>query len=149
MPAAYRIQETNDFYPLSLLFRDSGMEIQPSHEPPAGLIKMWRLEDAGTGELLAAVTMETRDGVPVLGDLGVRPDLQRTGCGKLLQEVVFDEARRMGIRTLWGSAKVPDYYCRLGWERVDWDSAPRIAVNCDGCTRRGDTCHPAILKRTL
>lgn len=30
MPAAYRIQETNDFYPLSLLFRDSGMEIQPS-----------------------------------------------------------------------------------------------------------------------
>jgi len=141
------IKETGDYYPLSVLFQDSGMEIAPSHTPPAGLVKMWRLEDGGA--LLAAVTLEIRDGAAVLGRLGVRPDCQRQGYGKLLQKVVFEEARKMGLTELWGCAKVPDYYCRLGWERQDWDRSPRIAAPCENCPRRGKTCFPTVIRIQL
>lgn len=143
---AHVVREADDYYPLSLLFRDSGMEIEPSHTPPEGLVKMWRLEDGDNGALLAAVTLERRDGAAVLGRLGVRPDCQRRGYGKLLQGVVFREARGMGLTELWGCAKVPDYYCRLGWERRDWDASPRIAVPCQNCPRRGKACFPAVIR---
>ena len=149
MMKPYTIRETTDFYPLSVLFHDCGMEIEITHDSPLGAVKMWRLEDRETGELLAAVTMEIRDGVYVLGSLGVRPDQQRTGYGKIMQNVVFDEARKMGLSELWGSAKVPDYYYPIGWKRMDWDSSPRIAVHCHDCSHRGKTCFPEILKIEL
>jgi len=146
---SYVVKEAGDYYPLSVLFRDSGMEIEPSHTPPEGLVKMWRLEDADSGALLAAVTLEIRDGAAVLGRLGVRPDCRRRGYGKLLQKVVFGEARKLGLTELWGCAKVPDYYCRLGWERREWDGSPRIAAPCGSCPRRGKTCFPTVIRMQL
>jgi len=125
------------------------MEVQISETPPGGIVKMWRLEDALTGELISAVTLEIRDHVYTLGDLAVREDHRNEGYGRIMQNVVFDEARKMGIKELWGSAKVPAYYYPFGWERMDWDSSPKVAVNCHGCSRRGISCFPEILRKKL
>ncbi len=149
MQMPYVIRETEEYYPLSVLFHESGMEVEINKVPPAGMVKMWRLEDAKTGELISAVTLQIRDGVYTLGDLAVREDYRSEGYGKLMQNVVFDEARKMGIKELWGSAKVPEYYYRFGWEKMDWDASPRVAVNCHNCRKRGTECFPAILRIML
>lgn len=149
MALPYVIRETRDFYPLSVLCHESGMEIEPGGTPPDGTVKMWRMEDPETGELIAAVTLQIRDHVYVLGTLAVRRDRRNQGLGKAMQAFVFEEARKMGIKEIWGSAKVPDYYYRLGWERMDWDASPRVGLSCQTCVRRGRECFPAIIKMTL
>lgn len=149
MSTSYIIKETDEYYPLSVLFHESGMEIEISDTPPEGMVKMWRLEDKKTGELIAAATLQIRDHVYTLGDLAVREDHRSEGYGKMMQQVVFDEARKIGVKEIWGSAKVPDYYYRLGWQRMDWDSSPKVAVNCHACSRRGISCFPAIIKMPL
>ncbi|MCD8016789.1 MAG: DUF401 family protein [Oscillospiraceae bacterium] len=76
------------------------------------------------GELIAAATLQIRDGVYTLGDIAVREEHRSRGFGKQMQRVVFDEARRLGVTELWASAKVPDYYYRLG---VGKDELGRLA----------------------
>ncbi len=128
-----RIYETTDYWTLTNFFHDCGMEVEPSEKVPEDIqmVKMWRVDDEA-GNLLAAATLEIRDGVYTLGDLGVREDLRRTGYGRRLQQLVFEEARRHGVKKLWCSGKVPKYYEKIGWQLADWDSSPRIARNCTG-----------------
>lgn len=66
----YSIQETQDFYPLSLLYQERGLEVTPSHTPPQGTLFMLRCEDSETGELAAAATLQRRAGHFVLGSPG-------------------------------------------------------------------------------
>lgn len=149
MTLNYTIKETQEYYPLSVLFDELDMKIDISRTAPEGTVKMWRMEDAKTGELIAATTLQIRDGVHVLGQLGVQKVHQSKGYGAILQDVVFDEARKMGLTELWGNAKIPEYYYRFGWEEMDWDSSPKISVRCNECSCRGKTCFPAILRKTL
>ena len=143
------IYTTEEFYPLTVFFHQCGLEMKPGAPRPEKLVKMWRMEDPENRELFGAAILEVRDNVYTLADLGVREDQRNKGYGIVLQDTVFDEARRLGVKELWGVAKVPSYYYPLGWEKVDWDTAPKIAVKCDGCQQRGVECDPVILKMTL
>ena len=67
----YIIRETEDFLSLSTLFHESGMGVTIEERMPDRIIKMWRMDDALTGELIAAVTFEIRDGAYSLGDIAV------------------------------------------------------------------------------
>ncbi len=145
----YIIRETEDFLSLSTLFSQSGMGVRIEDRKPERVIRMWRMDDAVTGSLMAASTLEVRDGVYSLGDIAVRADLQRKGYGRIMQKVVFDEARRRGITELWACAKEPAYYMQCGWEKMPWDESPDIAVYCTSCGKRGTLCHPEIMKYTL
>ena len=145
----YIIYTTEDFYPLTVFFHQCGLEVKPGAPRPEKLVKMWRMEDQDNGELLGAAILEIRDNVYTLADLGVREDQRNKGYGKVLQNTVFDEARRLGVKELGGVAKVPSYYYPLGWEEVDWDTAPKIAIKCDGCRQRGVECDPVVLKIEL
>lgn len=142
----YTIRETDDFLTLSTLFRNSGMGVRIEERKPDRILKMWRMDDPETGELMAAATLEMRDGVYTLGDIAVRSDLRCMGYGKVMQSVVFREAESRGIKELWACAKEPQYYLRSGWHKMDWDTSPMIAVYCASCGKRGTECHPEIMK---
>ncbi len=145
----YIIRETEDFLALSTLFHDSGMGVRIEERKPDRIIKMWRMDDPLTGELMAAATLEVRDSVYSLGDIAVRGDLRHMGYGTVMQDVVFTEARARGIRELWACAKEPAYYLHSGWQKMNWDESPRIAVYCDSCGRRGADCYPEIMRYAL
>ena len=147
--AEYTIRETEDFLALSTLFHESGMGVKIEERMPERILKMWRMDDLQTGELVAAVTLEVRDGVYTLGDIAVRNDLQCKGYGKQMQDVVFQEARARGVREIWACAKEPAYYLHSGWQKMDWDTSPNISVYCASCSKRNVTCHPEIMKYTL
>ncbi len=145
----YIIHETDDFFALSKLFHDSGMGVNIEERKPDRILKMWRMDDPRSGELMAAVTLEIRDGVYTLGDIAVRYDLRCRGYGKVMQTTVFREARKRGIRELWACAKEPRYYLRNGWQKMNWDKSPQIALYCDSCGKRGKDCHPEIMRYSL
>ncbi len=145
----YIIKETRDFLSLSTLFNQSGMGVKIEERMPERIIKMWRMDDPETGALMAASTFEKRDGVYTLGDIAVRNDLHKKGYGKIMQSLVFEEARRAGIKEVWACAKEPDYYLKCGWQKMAWDESPNIAVYCSSCGKRGTICHPEIMKYTL
>ena len=147
--ADYIIRETEDFLALSTLFHESGMGVAIEDRVPERVIRMWRMDDPETGALMAASTLEMRDGVYSLGDIAVRADLHHTGYGRVMQQVIFDEAKKRGIKELWACAKEPAYYLHCGWEKMDWDTAPNIAVYCTTCGKRGTLCHPEIMRYTL
>ena len=73
----YIIRETDDFLSLSTLFHESGMGVNIEERMPDRVIKMWRMDNARTGELMAAVTLEIRDGAYSLGDIAVRDTVQK------------------------------------------------------------------------
>lgn len=145
----YIIHETDDFLSLSTLFSESGMGVKIEERMPDRIIKMWRMDDPSTGRIMAASTLEMRDGVYSLGDIAVRNDLHRKGYGRIMQKAVFDEARKRGIKELWACAKEPDYYLKCGWQKMIWDESPNIAVYCTTCGKRGTLCHPEIMKYRL
>ncbi|MBR5618393.1 MAG: GNAT family N-acetyltransferase [Clostridia bacterium] len=107
------------------------------------------MDDAAAGQLIAAVTLEMRGGVYVLGDIAVKKEMRRKGYGAVLLQTVCREARQMGVRTLWVCAKEPDYFLHHGWQETDWDSALDIAVYCPVCAKYGVVCHPKKMKKTL
>lgn len=145
----YIIRKTEDFLSLSTLFHESGMGVNIEERMPDRIIKMWRMDDSSTGKLMAAVTLEIRGGVYSLGDIAVHKDAQSKGYGKILQSVVFDEAKKLGVKEIWACAKEPDYYIHCGWEQMKWEESPNIAVYCSTCSKRGNSCHPEIMKYTL
>ncbi len=145
----YIIRETVDFLSLSTLFHESGMGVNIEERMPDRVIKMWRMDNALTGELMAAATLEIRDGVYSLGDIAVRNGVQSKGYGKIMQSVVFDEAKRLGAEELWACAKEPEYYIHCGWQSMEWEGSPNIAVYCSTCGKRGTVCHPRLMKYTL
>ena len=144
----FQIRETDDFHALSQLFHDSGMGVPVSERTPPQVMKMWRMEDAN-GNLMAAVTLEMRDGVCALGDIAVRADLQKQGYGRQMLFTAYEAAREMGVHELWACARVPAFYQHHGWEIVPWADAPSVAVYCDACGKRGVRCHPQIVRYRL
>ena len=67
----YRIVETQDYYPVSVMCHECGLEVEPSETAPGYVQKMWKCEDTDTGELVAAAVTAFRDGCHVLENLVV------------------------------------------------------------------------------
>ena len=145
----YVIRETDDFNSILPLIRENGMGGEIDDEMPERIIKIWRMEEPQTRNLMSMSTLEIRDGVYTLGKLAVRPDLHMMGYGKIMQQLVIDEAKKRNISQLWVCAKEPDYYLHCGWEIADWNSSPNIAIHCKTCNKFGTDCSPKKMKFIL
>ncbi len=142
----YRISKATDFLPLSELFHHSGLEVEPSERTPEETLRMWKCEDADTGELLAAATIQYKSGCYVLEHLAVKERCRGTGLGKELLEIAEEELRRQGAKEMWLCAKVPEFYQQYGWIEVPRETAPQIS-NCQKCAQFNKSCFPSIMKK--
>lgn len=143
------IKETTDYYPLSVLFHENGVGTPVSKETPEGTVKMWRMENSETGELVAGIVLQIRAGVHALGGIAVDPNYRSLGYGKTMLETLFAEAKKLGLKEVWACAKVPDYYLKAGWEKMPWETSPKVDVNCPTCDKLGKTCNPSIIRKTI
>ena len=149
MSYSYRIEETTDYLALSTLFHEGGVEVKVSDKPPVGTVKMWGLFDDETNELKGGVTLVIRDNVHAIGGISVSSDWRGGNYGELLLEHLYAEAKAMGVKEIWASAKIPNYYIKKGWETMDWNESPKIAINCGQCSRYRVSCHPEVLRYKL
>lgn len=147
MQVNYVIKETTDYYPLSVLFHNNEVGVPITEVTPDGMVKMWRMDNAETGELIAAVTLQIRAGVYSLGSIAVAPKYRSMGFGLIMQKTLFDEAKNIGINEVWCCAKIPDYYEKTGWDIMPWETSPKVDINCPTCAQLGKTCNPSIIRK--
>lgn len=143
-----KIKETNDYGRLSAFYQENGLEIEVSETAPEGTLKNWKYEDEDTKELLAAATLQKRDGCYVLGDLAVTEALRGTGMGKALLRTAEEEAKSLGAKEMWLVGKVPEFYKKFDWTEVQRETAPDIS-RCQSCDDFGVTCFPSIMKKSF
>lgn len=143
----YRITETDDFRPLSQFYHDNGLEVEIG-EAPEGTLKNWRCEEPETGKLLAAATLQKRDGCYVLADLAVCEEKRKTGLGSRLLGIAEEEVIELGGREMWLVGKVPEFYKQFGWTEMNKDESPDIS-KCQTCDDFGSTCFPSIMKKVF
>jgi len=145
----YVITETDDYYPISEFLAENDVEVKVSETPAAETLRMWRVEEPKTRKIMAAVILQIRDGVYCVGGIAVGEKYRSYGLGKVLLELVMNGAREEGAKYLWASAKAPGYYKKNGWETMNWETSPRVAIHCPSCSRRGRTCFPEIMRIKL
>ena len=120
----YQITPTQFFYPLSVLYHESGLEVTPSQEAPEGTLALWRCDDLEDGSLLGAATLQMRAGHHVLAHLAVAEPARGQGLGAELLAVAEAQAVRLGAKELWLVGKVPDFYRQFHWVEVPREDAP-------------------------
>ena len=143
-----RIVETKDYYSLSKLFHNSGLEVEIEEKTPSETLKMWRCEDEESGELLGGAVLQFKSGCYVLEDLAVAERLRGTGIGLQLMNIALDEAKARGANEIWGCAKVPEYYLTKGWVEMDRATSPEVS-HCQSCPQFNISCFPCIIKKVL
>ena len=143
----FRIEETTEYYPLTVLFKESGLDVKIESESPQGVLKMWACFDKD-GELLGGSVLQEKNGRFILKDLAVKDGYRRAGIGKSLMETALDEAKNLGAEEIWGCAKVPEYYTAKGWVIVPDESAPEIS-DCQSCEQYLKVCFPRIIRKQL
>jgi amino-acid N-acetyltransferase len=68
--------------------------------------------------------------------LAVREEDQEQGVGKRLAEACIDEARGLGIATLFALTYKPTFFEKLGFKRVDVQELPRkVWGECQRCPK--------------
>ncbi|MDD2484158.1 MAG: GNAT family N-acetyltransferase [Eubacteriales bacterium] len=142
----HSIKITEDYYPLAVLFQRCGLEVNPNDNKPEGIVKMWKCEDEETGELIGAATVQLLNGVYVVKHLAIDEEHRKTGIGKILLQLAEEELKNLGASEIWLSGKVPDYYLRFGWEKVQPEDAPSFS-KCLKCSQFNQVCFPSIMKK--
>lgn len=142
-----QIAETADYYALTVLFKECGLDVKIEEIPPEGVLKMWRCTGS-EGELLGGAVLQYKDGRYILKDLAVKDGWRKEGIGKALMRTVLKEAKICGAKEIWGCAKVPEYYTSKGWHTVPGEKAPVIS-DCQQCEQYLKICFPQIIRKKL
>ncbi|MCU0493067.1 MAG: N-acetyltransferase [Chloroflexaceae bacterium] len=103
-------------------------------------IRDFNVADAG-GEVVGCAALKTtwQDLAEVVS-VAVHPDFQGKGVGKRLVEPLFDEARELGIPTLFTLTLQPVFFSRLGFREVPKFIFPhKIWQDCKTCFKQ-DRC---------
>lgn len=145
---SFGIRESNDYKSLTHLFNENGLEITPGMERPDNVIKCWECKDPVSQRLIGGASLETRDGQFVVADLAVDKEYRNENIGKRLMEIMEAEIISLGGTEAWLVGKVPEYYCKLGWEAIAWEKAPAIS-NCFTCPKFEKECNPKVMHKKL
>lgn len=81
------------------------------------------------GQPVGMCSLRENDGIrpdltPWLGSLVVHPDYQRQGIAPKLINAIKQKAKQLGFSQLYlftFEPTLPDYYCKLGWEKIGMD----------------------------
>ena len=80
--------------------------------------------------------------------LAVDASTQGKGYGKQLVEICLEEARELGVKSVFALTYVPDFFEKLGFRRVDKAELPRkIWTECINCPKFPDCGEEAVFLR--
>jgi amino-acid N-acetyltransferase len=87
----------------------------------------------------AALRIYSADRAEV-GALAVSEDMQGTGVGRRLVEVLLHDARRLGLRQVFALTLQDGFFHRVGFRTTSIAEFPeKVAADCSSCARRS-TC---------
>jgi len=99
------------------------------------------------GEVAACVALHICwSDLAEIKSLTVREEDQDRGLGKILAEACIEEARNLGIATLFALTYKPAFFEKLGFKRVDVQKLPRkVWGECQRCPKFPNCDETALL----
>jgi amino-acid N-acetyltransferase len=98
-------------------------------------------EDRGPVIGVAALHIFWED-VAEIRSVAVLPDFQRTGIGTRLVKKCIEEAASIGLRRVFALTTRPEFFQRLGFQKVPKDDLPNhIWSECINCPKYPDKCN--------
>ncbi len=100
--------------------------------------------------LVACAGLRPKDDVLTVECLAVSEECRRQGLGRALVRIMEDEARRVGAKELWAVARVPEFFVKLGYSKIQ-SGHPRgpTLKGCINCNQYGKNCNPSVVMRPL
>lgn len=119
-------------------FADEGQMLWRSPEMIALAIDDYVVVQNLAGELLACGSLkEYSPSVAEVAAIAVLPSAHGKGLGRAIVHAVEDLARRRDIYDLFALTLQPDFFSRIGYQRVDRARYPeKIRRDCLACSRR-------------
>ena len=101
-------------------------------------------EDGGQIAACCALHVTWED-LAEVKSLAVDESMQGKGLGAKLVQVCLDEARQIGVPTVFALTYVPEFFVKLGFTRVDKGTLPhKIWTECINCPKFPDCGEEAV-----
>ena len=99
------------------------------------------------GEVVACVALHINwEDLAEVKSIAVTEDYQKHGVGEKLVEACLDEAKELGIPTVFCLTYVPDFFVKCGFELVDKKELPhKIWGECYRCPKFPDCDESALI----
>lgn len=108
-------------------------------------IRDFFVADSGGGVAGCCALHVTWGDLAEVKSLAVDESLQGRGIGAKLVRVCLDEAREMGVPTVFALTYVPEFFEKLGFSRVDKATLPhKIWSECINCPKFPDCGEEAV-----
>lgn len=142
---AYRIDSTQDFITMQTLFHRNGLEVNLEEDHGKGVLGLWCVVEAQSGNLLGGLKIEERSGELVLACIAVEEPSRKLGIGAELLQIAIHFAKERQVQRLLLVAKAPSFFKKFGFYEVDMEEYRHI-TKCYTCAQRGISCYPEVLR---
>ena len=123
---------------LNNTFADEGQMLRRTPEVIALAIDSYVVAEGSDGELLACGALkEYSPSVAEVAAIAVARSAHGRGLGRVIVGAVEALARKRGIHDVFALTLQPEFFSRIGYERVDRARFPeKLRRDCIGCARR-------------
>lgn len=134
-----------DYDKLMEVFVRNGLEA-PSPDDPATEIKHWALVKGG--HIVGGSSVSRRNGALVLDYFAIDGPYRNHGWSRHLLENVLTYANQQGARNIYTVTKIPDYFQKAGFRKIDRKDAPDFS-QCFSCPQYQQGCFPEVMVKYL
>lgn len=145
----FRFEETKDADLLIEMFERNEIEVSEDEfsDGFTHLIKGFVVFDREAEEKpVGAVALASRLGQTVINGIAVDPEYRREGLASDLLELVMEEARGLGVKTIWIIARAPLFFAARGFQYISQDEVPEGLFHCIECSQYNKICFPKLMK---
>lgn len=127
------------------LFVRAGLEIEPDSTELEGLLICFEMYDKEAKKRVGGASLVCALDEYVLRTVAVEKEYRGRNLGKRLVQEAVEEVKRRGGKRLMLTAKVPEFYQKLGFEIMDRSHAPKIS-DCLSCPQFHHGCDSEIMQ---
>ena len=82
--------------------------------------------------------------------LAIREEFKGRGIGRKIVEAAVKKASELGVLRIFALTLEPDFFIRIGFDRVEKDSLPmKVWSDCARCSKQQNCDEIAVLKRVI
>ena len=96
--------------------------------------------------LVGCATLEHKEGNYFVEWVAVENSMRSRGLGTSLVALVVEEARTRGARAIWVKARLPGFYEKVGFKKLEENETGPISVEeCLDCPQYHKNCFPTVM----
>lgn len=143
----YKIVETKNYFELIPMYIEEGLEVNIDDPEPEGIIDCIEMINSD-GKRIGCGTLTYIDGEYVIRCVAIKKEYQGQGLGSILVDKLIKKAEERDAKRVLLTAKVPDFYKKLGFIIIPREEAP-FESDCINCHRFHNGCESEIMKLDL